>query len=119
MPPARTAKKNQSVAKSNSLVAYGSQGKPTKESETTNAKSLVSKPEDSEKIASPSMGPASPTTAAAQRDPASTTMTPKKEPTKPLMKGERKAYFQDDRRDWDEKYHLIIGTSTKKHHVRD
>lgn len=33
---------------------------------------------------------------------------------KPVSKGVRNAHFRDDRRDWDGKYHEVIGTSTRK-----
>ncbi|KAL8838853.1 MAG: hypothetical protein Q9170_001975 [Blastenia crenularia] len=104
MPPSRIGKKNQSAATNNSLLSYWSHGTAIR----------VNKLEDSGTLAGPSVNLASPTTTITQVEPATGPATSETEPTKLLRKGERDAKFLDDRHDWDGRYHLKVGTSTRK-----
>ncbi|KAL8893887.1 MAG: hypothetical protein Q9192_004826 [Flavoplaca navasiana] len=104
MPPLRTAKKNQFAVNSKSLLAYGFRGTPER---ATNFRG-------GRMSADPSVDVTSPTTPTTQIEPASKSAIPKPEPTKLLGKGERIAEFRNDTHDWVGKYHLKIGTSTRK-----
>ncbi|KAL9634325.1 MAG: hypothetical protein Q9204_003043 [Flavoplaca sp. TL-2023a] len=104
MPPLRTTKKNHSAVNSKSLLAYGFRGTPDR---ATNFKGCGMSTD-------PSVDVTSPTTPTTQIEPASKSTIPKPGPTKLLGKGERIADFRNDTHDWDGKYHLKIGTSTRK-----
>lgn len=104
MPPLRTTKKNQSAVNSKSLLAYGFRGTPDR---ATNFRGCGMS-------ADPSVDVTSPTTPTTQSEPASKSALPKPGSTKLLGKGERIAEFRNNTHDWDGKYHLKIGTSTRR-----
>ncbi|KAI9695592.1 MAG: hypothetical protein M1820_008517 [Bogoriella megaspora] len=90
MPPVRTIKQNSSTAKSGILSAPGFVGKPDKDEAV--ASSTV-------KLESPAP---------------SVTEPSKKNPSRPVVQGVKDARFDSSKRDWDEKYYQLIGTSTRK-----
>lgn len=90
MPPVRPAKRKPSAAKAGTLAIDG----------------FISKPEKDEAVANP---PAELT------DSAPTAPEPaKKKLPKTICKGVKDAQFYDSEKDWNEKYHQVIGTSTRK-----
>ncbi|KAI4608237.1 hypothetical protein J4E80_009246 [Alternaria sp. BMP 0032] len=105
MPPIRTEKKNSvaQAASSRGLAAFGFKPAPKEEVVAAAARAkppVVSRP------------------AAVQVEQVAQVVqdAPKPKPRlpKPLVKGNKQAAFEDSRYHWDDKYHKIVGTSTRK-----
>ncbi|KAI4913307.1 hypothetical protein J4E85_010760 [Alternaria conjuncta] len=99
MPPVRTEKTNSSAkaTPSGGLAAFGFRPAPKEEVIAAAAR------------AKPPVVSRSAADLVAQEAP-----KPKPRLPKPLVKGVKQASFADSRCDWDDKYHKIIGTSTRK-----
>ncbi|KAL8830058.1 MAG: hypothetical protein Q9191_001651 [Dirinaria sp. TL-2023a] len=113
MPPVRTEKKNLSTYKTNSLHFLGFTNKSRKngKSKSINAKSKVDEQKDVKEAADLSVDGANlvaPSQIAAHK----TGFSERRMGS--VLKGVRDARFQDDRHNWNGKYHEVIGTATRK-----
>ena len=94
-------------------MAYGFRGKTIRKGETTHTNAQSKQSEDNNIRTETEAIVAGHSNMMADPKVVPVTTIPKREPAVPLTEGICNAEFRDDRYDWDGKYHLQIGASTR------